>query len=689
MRNPRFDLLFEPLAIGPKTLKNRFYAVPHSTGFGTVRPGSQAKFRSMRAEGGWGAVCVEFCSVHPESDESPHVAASLWDDYDEWALRLAVDEIHQHGALAGLELWHGGSMGLAWGSRMVPAAPSQIAAHHPPFGVIYPRTLDEADIKEIQSWYADAARRAVQIGVDIVYVYGSFSYLPIQFLSTDFNQRTDGYGGSFSNRARFWFETMECVKKAVGNDAAVATRISLDAVGYGGVKLEESLKFIELADPFLDLWDVNIGSFYNTAEITPSRNAPTYYMREYTQHVKVHTRKPVVGVGRLTNPDLMVGIIRRGELDLIGGARPSIADPFLPKKIEEGREDDIRECIGCNLCLQRGAIGTGIACTQNATAGEEYRRAWHPEKFSRASNADSTVLVVGAGAAGLECTRVLGERGFEGIHLVDAAADVGGYAAMAASLPGLSEWRRLIDYRVYQIQKLPNVELIKNTRLNADEVLAYGANIVVMANGSHWAADGFNHVTRAPIEGHHLSHVFTPEGVLLRNAKIGERVLVYDCDGHIMGSGLAERFARAGHRVTLITPLAKIAQYTDQTLDSPDFRRTLRDLGIEMLTSVRLDEITESECRVSGRAAAGKRFEVDNVILVTSRVSDDSIYRELRSRQAELTSRGITALYAIGDCVAPRLIGECIFDGHRLAREIDSANPRWAIVPRREPAFVS
>ena len=132
------------------------------------------------------------------------------------------------------------------------------------------------------------------------------------------------------------------------------------------------------------------------------------------------TAKPIVGVGRLTNPDLMAEIVRSGVWDLIGAARPSIADPFLPTKIEEGRYDEIRECIGCNVCISKADSGNHIGCTQNATAGEEYRRGWHPERFERAANADNDVLVVGAGPAGMECAIVLGKRGFRRVHLVDA-----------------------------------------------------------------------------------------------------------------------------------------------------------------------------------------------------------------------------------------------------------------------------
>src|SRR5262245_7805240 len=172
----------------------------------------------------------------------------------------------------------------------------------------------------------------------------------------------------------------------------------------------------------------------------------------------------------------MVEAINKGMLDIIATCRPSISDPFLPKKIDEGRLDDIRECIGCNMCISKFEIGAlPIVCTQNATIGEEYRRGWHPEKFSRAANAEKDVLVIGAGPAGMECARVLGERGMNRVHLVEADDEIGGHVRPIAALPGLAEWGRVITYRKIQLDKLKNVEVITGKRLSKAEVIEYGA----------------------------------------------------------------------------------------------------------------------------------------------------------------------------------------------------------------------
>ena len=193
---------------------------------------------------------------------------------------------------------------------------------------------------------------------------------------------------------------------------------------------EDGVRFVEHVDDLVDLWDLTVGDIAEWGQNAgPSRFFEENHEKPYTGQVKAgdHTNKPVVGVGRITNPDTMVAIINSGQFDIIGAARPSISDPFLPKKIEEGRPDDIRECIGCNQCISRWEIGgPPMICTQNATAGEEYRRGWHPEKFHPAANSEKGVLVVGAGPAGMECAMVLGKRDMRRVHLVEAQDEVGG-----------------------------------------------------------------------------------------------------------------------------------------------------------------------------------------------------------------------------------------------------------------------
>jgi dimethylamine/trimethylamine dehydrogenase len=509
----------------------------------------------------------------------------------------------------------------------------------------------------------------------------------MQFLSPFYNKRTDGYGGALRDRARFWLETLEAVREVVGADCAIATRIAVDALGPAGIHLDEALEFVNLADDLVDLWDVNVGSIaYWSKDSGTSRYFEEGYQLEWTGRLREATAKPIVGVGRLTSPDRMASIVRSGAWDLIGAARPSIADPFLPQKIAEGRTDEIRECTGSNVCIMKVDGFGHLGCIQNATAGEEHRRGWHPERFSVASNAEKGVLVVGAGPAGMECAVTLGRRGFEAVHLVEASSEIGGRMRWIRRLPTLGDWGRIVDHRRVLLSKLRNVEIVTGRRLSAEDVRDYGAQIVIVATGSHWSDEGVQSSTHEPIDGASASlpHVLVPEQVMDGKRPPGSRAVVYDAEGYFVGPGIAELLAKEGFDVDLVTSLEVVSPISDLTLEGPMLRQHLHGAGVTMHRGVTVLAIEPG--RVSGEDEFEEPWatDTDGVVLVTQQVSDDALYRELVGDRSALEAAGIEAVYRIGDCVAPRMISEAIFDGHRMAREIDGPDPAVALAFDRE-----
>ena len=695
--DPNHEILFEPVRIGPKTLRNRFYQVPHCSGFGTEKPWTQAAHRGVKAEGGWAAVCTEYAPFSPGSDEAPLIAARFWDEDDMRAMRLMTDTAHEHGALAGIELHHAGSHAANNVTRWFAHGPSQLASDLEPH--VVPKAMELRDIKAVQDGWVSAARRARDCGFDIVYVYGAHSYLPMQFLSPFYNKRTDAYGGSLEHRARFWLETLERVRESVGDDCAIVTRIAVDALGPAGIVVDEALEFVKLADPLVDLWDVNVGSIALWSKDSgTSRYFEEGYQIEWTGRIREATTKPIVGVGRVTSPDLMASIIRCGRWDLIGAARPSIADPFLPNKIAEGRTDEIRECTGSNVCIMKVDGFGHLGCLQNATAGEEHRRGWHPERFDRAANADLPVLVVGAGPAGMECAVTLGKRGFEAVHLVEAESELGGRMRWVRRLPTLGDWGRIVDYRVVQLDKLKNVDVVRRKRLTRDLVLDYGARIVIVATGSRWSGSGLQAATHEPISGAdaNLGHVLTPEQVALEGKRPpGGRVAVYDAEGYWCGAGIAELLAKEGFETHLVTPLEVVSPLSDLTLEGPMLRMHLHELGVTMHRGVTIDRVEPGGIEGVDEFEEVFSLDVDGLVLVTQQISDDALYRELTGDAARLEAASIDSVYRIGDCVAPRMISEAIFDGHRLAREIDGPHPETPLpfdrerrIPDVDPAIV-
>ncbi|MFA9420740.1 MAG: FAD-dependent oxidoreductase [Gammaproteobacteria bacterium] len=668
-RDPRYDVLFEPVKIGPVTAKNRFYQVPHCTGLGWLRPRMVAALRGTKAEGGWGVVCTEYCSIHPASDDLPHPYASLWDQGDIRAHALMTEQVHEHGGLAGAELWVGGSRTANLFTREV-----AMDVNHLPNAIGIPfqaRKMDKSDIREVRRWHRNAALRARDAGFDIVYVYATHHYMLAHFLSSKTNTRTDEYGGPLENRLRLVRELIEETRDAVGDRCAVAVRFSADDEGSSDENpvTSEHREMIEILAELPDLWDINIQDY--SREMGVSRFIREGSLEAYMSYVKSVTSKPVVTVGRFTSPDTMVSQVNRGITDFIGAARPSIADPFLPKKIEEGRIDEIRECIGCNICYTGDSTGTPIRCTQNPTMSEEWRLGWHPEKIAP-KGSDSTVLVVGGGPAGLEATRALGQRGYH-VLLAEAEHTLGGRVSYESKLPGLGEWARVSTYRVHQIQHMHNVDVYFDNLMDAEHVLAVEAQHIVIATGAHWLADGRGLHNVTPLaELGPPEQVFTPDDIMAGRLP-GGPTLIYDDDHYYMANVIAELLATKGIPVTLVTPKTILSAWSVSTSEQGRVQRRMMELGIDIVTSHSLAAFdgreAQIECTYTGNRQA---IVTEAVVTVTLREPNDDLFHKLRQQLESQTEYRPESLSRIGDCEAPSIIAGAVYSGHRYARELDT-----------------
>jgi len=679
-RDPRYDILFEPVRIGPVTARNRFYQVPHCTGIGWTQPETLARLRGIKAEGGWAVVSTEETEIHPSADCEPFHEGRLWDDRDIPAMALMADAVHEHGALAAIEIMHHGGSVANWGTRLAPMAPS-----HRPIIYNYPvqaRAMDKEDIRNLRQWHRDAAIRSKKAGFDIVYVYATHDLsVAQQFLEKRKNDRTDEYGGSLENRARLMRELIEDTKEAVGDKCAVAVRFCADElIGDVGLTHDgEARDVIAMLAELPDLWDINISNWPNDSQT--SRFAKEGFQETYTSFVKGLTTKPVVGVGRFTSPDTMVSQIKRGVLDFIGAARPSIADPFLPKKIEEGRIDDIRECIGCNMCVSSDYTSTNLRCTQNPTMGEEWRRGWHPEIIAP-KKSEGSVLVVGAGPAGLEAALAAARRGFE-VHLAEASDELGGRVLRESRLPGLAEWARVRDWRVGQLERMANVSIYRDSKLEAEHVLEFGARHVAIATGSIWRRDGVGRDSGFPIFDGPV--VYTPDDIMSGRDPEAGPIIIWDDDHYYMGGVIAELCRYAGHQVMLATTAATVSAWTVNTLEAMPIAKRMAKMGVEVLTytsvagfeggSAKLVSVLTGEA--TDRPAAA-------LVTVTGRLPVDGLFEELRDRWQEA---GISSVTRIGDCWAPSTIQQAVYTGHKWARGLDE-EPE-GLISRELPAIAS
>ena len=687
--DPRYAILFEPVRIGPVVARNRFYQVPHCNGMGYRDPTAAAEMRGVKAEGGWAVVCTEQVEIHPTSDINPFIELRLWDDDDIPMLARMAERIHEHGALAGIELAYNGLNGPNLYGREVPMAPTALPVASFTYDPVQARGMDLADIRNIRRWHRNAALRGMRAGFDLVYVYaghalGFFHH----FLSRRYNHRTDEYGGSLENRVRLLREILVETKEAVGGACAVPCRISLDELmGPDGLERAEVEDMIGMLAELPDLWDVCLAGWENDSQT--SRFSPEGVQEEYFRNVKNLTTKPVVGVGRYTSPDRMASLVRKGLLDLIGCARPSIADPFLPSKVEQNRLEDIRECIGCNICVSGDFTMSPIRCTQNPSMGEEWRRGWHPERI-RTRESDKPVLVIGGGPAGMEAAQMLGKRGYD-VALAEAGRELGGRVLREATLPGLAAWIRVRDYRQQQIVGLPNVETHFGHELTADEVLELDYPRVAVATGSHWRCDGVGHQWTVPIPLSEEVETLTPDHIIDGRRPSGRRVLVWDDDHYYMGGVLAELLAVEGFDVSLATPASEVSTWTRNTMEQHLIQRRLLELEVAILPNRSLSRtdtgLAELACTYTG---AGRKLEIDCVVLVTSRLANDGLYRDLRDRKREWQDAGIEAVSVIGDAEAPATIAHAVFAGRRYAEELDRGPAAPDTVPfRRELAALA
>ncbi|HYW28734.1 MAG TPA: NAD(P)-binding protein [Gaiellales bacterium] len=667
-RDPRYDILFEPVQIGPVTARNRFFQVPHCNGMGHRDPTALAEMRGVKAEGGWAVVCTEEVEIHPTSEVSPYAEGRLWDDSDIPALARMTERVHAHGSLAGIEPVHNGIHGANLWSREAPMA----AGHMPVIGddPLQVRRMSLQDIADVRRWHRRAVARSIEAGFDLVYVYASHGLnIAGQFLSPRYNFRTDGYGGSLENRARLLRELLEDALEEVDGRIAVACRLTVtELMGDQGVQREDIEQVLRWMGELPDLWDFVAGQWEDDS--MTARFADEGHQEQYVRGLKGLTTKPVVGVGRFTSPDTMVRMIRDGVLDFIGAARPSIADPFLPRKIEEGQLEDICECIGCNICVSGDATKTPIRCTQIPTMGEEWRRGWHPERV-RPRATEAKVLVAGAGPAGLEAARVLGMRGYE-VILAEATSQLGGRVAREARLPGMATYIRVLDYRRGQLEKLGNVEIAYDSELDAEEVLSYGFDHVAVATGAEWRRDGTGRWHTAPVDIDPAVGVLTPDDLMAGARPQGDRVVLFDDDHYYIGGVLAELLAREGRAVTLVTPAARVSEWTVNTMEQERIQRRLLELGVEVLVSHTLVGAAPGVARIACAYTEREReLAADGLVLVTARDPLDGLAAELLDAADRWAEAGISSVRAVGDAWAPATIAAAVWDGRRYAEQLD------------------
>ena len=660
----RYDILFEPVRIGPVTAPNRFFSVPHATGHSPLMPNGSIGMRAMKAEGGWGVVSMQLVEIDPTSNISNLPMETLWDEQDVRSQARLVEKVKEHGALTACELAHTGlrSRNITTGVPIL--GPSALPNLKPEFPA-HSKAMDLADIRAFRDSHKAAAKRALEAGYDIVYVYAAHdASLLWHFLSPLYNFRTDAYGGSFRNRLRLFREVLEDTLEVVAGKAAVAVRFPVHDFKAGSPLTydNEGRGVVEELAELPDLWDVNVAGW--PRDSGTSRFDEEGFQTRYTSFVKQVTSKPVVGVGRFTSADAMVSQVQKGLLDLVGAARPSIADPFLPQKIRGGDVDDIRECIGCNICVASDAYSVPLRCTQNPTISEEWRRGWHPERATKCARAEglTSVLIVGSGPAGLECAEVLSRAGVH-VTVAEGKDRLGGRVLAESGLPGLSAWQRVVDHRLYRLRQRPNVELFTNSPMSVEATADLGVDHVVWATGSTWRRDGVGSTSQTAIPGF-ADHALTPDDLFTPQGHAGS-VAIYDDDHYYMGNVLALQAAAQGRPVTLVCPLPTVASWMAYTLEQPRVLAELYEAGVTMVPNA-VAQSYDGRILELQHAESGKPMPslvVSSLICVAGRAP---VMPKFSSPDQSMPA----GHSVIGDAQAPNTIQAAVFAGHLKAREL-------------------
>ena len=684
-KNP-YSRLFESVKIGPVVTKNRFYQVPHCCGMGHVRPRAHAAMRGVKAKGGWGVVSTEEAEIHPSSDLAPYAEQRIWDKKDIPALRLMTDAVHEHGALAAIELTHSGHNSTNLFSRIPPMSPNAQALNF-----LYPkqaRRMTKKDISDFRAWHRKAALNAKEAGFDIVYVYaGHGMSVAQQFILPDMNNRSDEYGGSLENRLRLTRELLEETREAIGDSCGIAFRFAVDELkGKDGMQYqEEGRAVVELLAEHPDLWDVNVSDWSNDSQTSRFQPDEAYQM-PYVEFVKKITTKPVVGVGRLTSPDLMTKLIEKGALDLIGAARPSIADPYLPNKIKEHKVDQIKECIGCNICVSSDNFTVPIRCTQNPTMGEEWRRGWDPENI-KPKVTDQKALVVGSGPAGLECAVQLSRRGYE-VVLAESKNKLGGRVLFESSLKGLSAWKRVVDNRVHEILQKNNIEVYKESRLTAELIDELDIKNIFLATGSSWRKDGIGRSRRNRIQGLETINVYSPEEAVENYKDFNGPLVIYDDEQGYLAGVVADHLNDKNIEVIFVTPASVVSPWTDSTLEQKRVQGALINSGVKIICNQSISKIENDkaflECTYTGTIT---KIPCESIVMVTERISDNELYDSLT--QSKLEEKKQYNIKLIGDAEAPGLIADAVYLGHLAAQnfEADEADIERGMFMREMPSL--
>ncbi len=651
-----FPNLFSPLKLGNVEVKNRISFQPHLTNLAVDNLPSEKQmyYWGERAKGGAGLIITEELTVHP-TDMAYEKLIDVYHAEVIPGFLKVTDYVHQYDSKIFAQLNHNGQQGDGSISRLPVWAPSPVP------DVLFretPKAMEPEDIDEVARYFALSAEHVRRGGFDGVELQFGHSSLARQFLSPLTNYRSDEFGGSLENRMRAPLMFIKAVRKAVGRDFPLGIRMCADEMIPGGLDLAQVQVICASFEDtgLIDFMDLSIGTFYNLYLVEGSMHTPLGYTIPLAAGVREKLKIPVFCTGRINDPVMAEKVLAAGQADIIGMCRALICDPFLPKKAQEGKLEDIRYCIACNQgCIGRIGMSRSVGCVQNPTIG--YEKLWG-EGTLKPAPVKKKVVVVGAGPAGLWAAKMAGRRGHN-VTLIDKNESVGGQVLTAMKGSGRDEFGVIARNEKEQVEKSGAV-IELGIEVSVDDVLKKQADAVIIATGSRPKS--------YPVEGCDGPGVSNVWQVLNQEVEVGDNVCLIDYDGHHRATATAEYLADQGKKVHIICSSLFIGAELGPTQDLYLSRQRLLGKGVTFTPDIAVMQVSGD---IGNKSIKG--FNVysniwqewegyDSLVLAMGQEASEELYYGLKGKVKEL--------HRIGDCVAPRKVDMAIWEGHKLGRSL-------------------
>ena len=634
-------------------------------------------YYAERAKGGVGLIIIGGTHVHPSSLAAPLLMPQLYNDNQIGPLSKIADAVHRHGAKLAIQLWHSGVRGFPTYKQAAgfdpdatwyTVSPSQVPLGEFP-GASTPKALDEEEIEEILAAYGSAAARAMAAGLDGVELHLSHGYLPWQFLSPLYNQRTDRWGGSYENRLRFPCEALTRMRAAIGSQPFLGYRINSTSFWPGDLEIDAVRQIVGDIEKRNDIDYVNVSAGVHHTFIHTPMEFKGGWESPYVRQIKEVSTKPVFLVGRITMPDVAEQLLADNTADAICLARQLFTDPEWANKAQAGQADDIRACVAANFCWKSVSRGARVQCVYNPTVGREGQ--WGAGTLLKVA-APKHALVIGGGPAGLEYARVAAARGHR-VTVLEASEYTGGHVRVHALLPARTEFGEIGRWLAQQATKngasIHTGEEVREDNLEA--ILArYQPDHVVVATGSKGAVDGFQGWTARGLPGWETGNCLTWEEVMINRDKTPPRsfpghAVVIDDLGDVAGPLTAVALAEAGSTsVTLVTRWPMVGMETMLDVYFEWIMPRVYKAGVRILADHFVKKIDGESIQLYNvhHEAAELTLPADWIVMATGRRSENSLFPLLQAR-------GVSA-QMIGDATAPRYTYEAVYEGHRAARKL-------------------